>query len=59
MQKKIAKETVTVPAWTGEAWKAELTGGPQAVQFWVTGDAPHRLVKLAIAGTPIEMHRIR
>lgn len=53
------KESITVPAWSGEAWKADLTGGPQVVQFWVTVDAPHRLVKLAITGTPIEMHRIK
>lgn len=54
-----AKETVAVPAGSGEAWKVELTGGPQVVHFWVSVAAPHRLMKLAIAGTPIEMHRIK
>jgi hypothetical protein len=53
------KETVVVPAGSVEAWKVELTGGQQVVHFWVSVEAPHRLMKLAIAGTPIEMHRIK
>ncbi|HEX9166949.1 MAG TPA: hypothetical protein VF862_13630, partial [Gemmatimonadales bacterium] len=53
------KENITVPAGSGDAWKVDLNGGPQVVQFWVTVAAPHRLMKVAIAGTPIEMHRIR
>jgi zinc protease len=54
-----ARETVTVPAGSDEAWKIELTGGQQVVHFWVSVAAPHKLMKLAIAGTPIEMQRIR
>lgn len=53
------RETVTVPAGTAEAWTVELTGSPQPVRFWVSVEAPHRLLKLAIAGTPVEMVRVR
>jgi len=49
------EESVTVPAGTFQVFRAELTGGPQPVTFYVTKAAPFRLVKVAIAGTPIEM----
>ena len=42
-----------------EAYRAELTGGLQPVTFWVTTVAPYRLLKVAIAGTPIEMLRVK
>jgi hypothetical protein len=49
------EESVTVPAGTFAVYRAELSGGPQPVTFYVTKAAPFRLVKVAIAGTPIEM----
>jgi len=55
----VGRETVTVPAGAAEAYKVEFTGGPQTVHFWVTTAAPHRLMKIGIVGTPIEMVRIR
>lgn len=48
-------ESVTVPAGTFDAWKVDMTGGEQAVTFWVEKGAPHRLVKIGIVGAPIEM----
>lgn len=48
-------ETVTVPAGTFDAWKVDMTGSEQPVTFWVEKAAPHRLVKIAIVGAPIEM----
>ncbi len=53
-----ATESVTTPSGTTEAYRAELTGAPQVSSFWVSVAAPHRLLKIAIAGTPIEMVRI-
>ncbi len=46
--------TTTVPAGTFETYRAELDGGPQRVTFFVTTAAPHRVVRVAIAGSPIE-----
>jgi zinc protease len=54
----VGRETVTVPAGSAESFKIELTGGPQTVHFWVSTAEPHRLMKLAIVGTPIEMVRV-
>ncbi len=50
-------ESVTTPAGTVESFRAELTGGPQPVTFWVSVAAPHVIQKIAIAGTPVEMVR--
>ncbi len=47
-------ESVTVPAGTFEAYKVDATGGPAPITFWVMKDKPHRVVKLAIVGQPVE-----
>jgi hypothetical protein len=49
-----ATESVTVPAGTFQAYRVEQTGGTQSLTMWVTTAAPFRVVKLAIAGTPLE-----
>jgi zinc protease len=49
------EESVTVPAGTFAAWKVDMTGGEAPVTFHVEKAAPHRLVKIAIVGAPIEM----
>ena len=48
-------EKVTVPAGTFDAYRAELTGGDQPVTMYVTSAAPYRVVKIAVAGTPLEI----
>ncbi|MFL5576415.1 MAG: insulinase family protein [Gemmatimonadaceae bacterium] len=48
-------ERVTVPAGTFDVYRAELTGGEQAVTMYVTTAAPNRVVKVALAGTPLEI----
>ncbi len=45
---------VSVPAGEFECYQAELSGGTQRVAFYVTTAKPHRLVRIAIAGAPIE-----
>lgn len=50
-------EAVTVGGNAVECYTAELTGGPQPVNFWISTAAPHRLMKLTVTGTPIEMVR--
>ena len=47
-------ETVQVPAGTFEVYRAEMTGGPATVNFFVTTGAPHRLVRLTLVGAPLE-----
>ena len=45
---------ITVPAGTFEAYRVDLEGGPQRVSYYVTRQAPHRVVRLTIANTPVE-----
>lgn len=49
-----SRESVTVPAGTFDVYRAELTGGQAPVTLFVTTAMPHRVVKLTIAGAPIE-----
>ena len=52
-------ESVTVPAGTFQAYRVEVTGGPTPVTYWVEQAAPHRLLKLQPAGTPLEVVRVK
>ncbi len=52
-------EEVTVPAGTFKAYKVEVTGGSQPMTLYVSQDAPHRLLKMTIAGAPVEVVRVR
>ena len=45
---------VRTPAGTFEAFRADLEGASQAVSFYVTTTAPHRLVRITLAGSPVE-----
>lgn len=49
-----ATETLTVPAGTFEVYRVEMAGGPAPVAMYVTTTAPHRLVKVAPQGAPLE-----
>ena len=51
-------ETVKVGTQSVEAYRAELSGGPSPVTLWVSTAAPHLLVKLGIAGQPVEFIRV-
>ena len=50
-----ATEQVTVPAGSFQAYRVEQTGGEQALTYWVTTAAPHRVVKIGFVGQPIEV----
>ncbi len=50
-------ETLTVGGTSIECYTVELAGGPQTVNFWISTAAPHRLMKLTVAGAPLEMIR--
>ncbi|MEA3245317.1 MAG: DUF3108 domain-containing protein, partial [Gemmatimonadota bacterium] len=49
------EEVADVPAGKIPSWKVTMTGGEQAVTFWVEKAAPYRVVKMGPAGVPIEM----
>jgi hypothetical protein len=52
-------ETVQVPAGTFETYRAEMTGGPATVNFFMTTAAPHRLVKVTLVGAPLEFQLVK
>lgn len=47
-------ETLTVPAGTFEVYRVEMAGGQAPVAMYVTTAVPHRLVKVAPQGAPLE-----
>ena len=49
-----ATESITVPAGTFDVYRVQLAGGPAPVAIYVTKAAPHRLIKVAPQGTPLE-----
>ena len=49
-----ATESVTVPAGTFPVYRVELTGQSQPMTLFVTTAAPYRIVKMTLAGTPVE-----
>ena len=51
-------ETVTIGAAQVEAFKAELTGPSAPLTLWVSTAKPHTLLKIAIAGQPLEFIRV-
>lgn len=51
-------ESVTVGGSAVEAYRASLIGGPAPLTFWVSTAAPYTLLKLAIAGVPLEIVRV-
>jgi zinc protease len=51
-------ESVTVGGRPVEAYRTELTGPPAPLTFWVSTAAPHLLLKIAIAGAPVDFVRV-
>lgn len=49
-----AAESVTVPAGTFPTLRVEMTGLEQPMTMYVTSAAPHRIVKMTLAGQPVE-----
>jgi len=48
-----------VPAGEFDVYRAEMTGGQTPVTFFVTTAAPHRVVKIAPAGQPVEIQLVK
>jgi zinc protease len=47
------EESITVPAGTFACWRIDLTGGSQALTFYLAKDAPFTLVKYEMVGMPV------
>ena len=47
-------QSLTVPAGTFEVYRVEMSGGQAPVAMFVTTTIPHRLVKIAPQGAPLE-----
>jgi hypothetical protein len=47
-------ESVTVPAGTFQAYHVDLTGGEAPLTIYVTVAAPHRVIRVAPVGQPVE-----
>lgn len=54
-----ATETIPVGRDSVAAYRAELSGGSTPLTLWVTTARPHQLVKIGIAGQPVEFVRVR
>jgi hypothetical protein len=53
-----AADSVIIGGKPVQAHRAELTGPESPITFWVSTDAPHLLLKIAVAGQPLEMLRV-
>lgn len=52
-------EKVRVPLGEFDTYRVEMTGGQAPVTFFVTSAAPHRVVKIAPAGQPVELQLVK
>ena len=52
-----AVDSVMIAGKTVRAYRADLTGPESPITFWVSSDAPHLLLKIAVAGQPLEFVR--
>lgn len=51
-------DSVTIAGKAIEAYRAELVGPDAPLTFWVSTAAPHLLLKIALAGQPLEFLRV-
>jgi zinc protease len=50
----VGTESVTVPAGTFPVYRVERTGDAQPITYYITTAEPHRIVKVAFTGAPVE-----
>jgi len=50
----VGTDSVKLGAAAVDAYRAELSGGDAPLVLWVSTAKPHRLVKIAVAGQPVE-----
>ncbi|HEX9581639.1 MAG TPA: pitrilysin family protein [Gemmatimonadales bacterium] len=53
------EQDVTVPAGTFPVYRIEVSGPPQAFVFFVTREAPRRLVKIELVGQPLGFELVK
>jgi len=47
--------SVSLPQGPEETWEVELSGGPNVARYYITRAAPHRIARMVLVGTPIEL----
>jgi zinc protease len=57
--KVVGEESVKVLAGTFDAWKVEMSGGEAPATLWIEKGPNPRMLKLGVAGQPIEFQRIK
>ncbi len=57
--KVVGEDSVTVPAGTFRVFKVEVSGGETPALLYVSRDAPRRIVKLGIVGTPLVFELVK
>jgi hypothetical protein len=55
----VAADTVRSAAGPIEAFRAEWTGAWQPATFWISTAAPHRILRMTVAGAPLEVVRVK
>ncbi|MFN0179762.1 MAG: insulinase family protein [Gemmatimonadales bacterium] len=55
----VGTEAVKLDSGTVDSYKIEWSGGWQPATFWVSVAKPHRLVKIGITNTPVEIVRAK
>jgi len=50
----VGTDSVKLGTVSVEAYRAELSGGDAPLVLWISTGKPHRLVKIAVAGQPVE-----
>jgi hypothetical protein len=53
------EEDVAVPLGTFKAYRVDYAGGESPATFWIEMAPPHRVLKLAPVGAPVEFVRVR
>ena len=51
-------DSVNVGGQPAEAYRSELSGGDTPLVLWVSTGTPHRLLKLVVAGQPLQLLRV-
>lgn len=53
----VEEDEVTVPAGTFQAFRVEMSGA-EAQTFWVEANAPHRVLRIQLAGQPLSLELV-
>jgi len=55
----VSTDTVTLAGGPVAAFRAEWTGAWQPATFWISTRPPHRVLRIAVSGAPVDVVRVR